>query len=804
MAYTINKFNGQELTQVLDSTINTATDLKLVGKNYAGYGELQNENFVFLLENFSNNSAPENAIKGQIWHDSSEDKLKFYDGNNWKSLGIIEKSPTAPNQNIGDVWYDSDNKQLKYFTSDGYKTVGVTEVNSLSPTASEKGNLWYDTSKEQLYIYNGIEFELIGPQKAGTRPTLFQSETVKDNTENDQSIIRGFVDGETVLVVSENQFILSPNTPIVGFTEVYKGITLANSINGSSDESGVWFWGTASEAKNLDGLNVTQFLRSDKNTDLTGSLIFTDNSTGLKWNNDIEITNNNNTLDFQIGASGIVKFSYTDGHSSYDLLEFVTDNTTDALQFRNNTVWHAGNHGAGSGLDADKLDGLDSTDYLRVNAKAVDSDKLDGLDKSAFLERSGGVMDGDVEFTGNTNGIVWERNTDGASIKFYSQSDNDSDARLEFQTKDNQHEYFLWTHKLSGSATSDELMRLSPADSTNGLTFRNNTVWHSGNDGPGSNLNADLLDGKQGSYYLDWTNVANKPDPTITVIGDVTGSITLTGLTGGILSTVVQKDSHRHTISTIDNLQPELNTKLPASQYTAQDVFAKVKSLDGAGSNLNADLLDGKHASDFLGVNQTASFAQNADKVDGLDANDLMRITGGQFTGFITLVSDPAENLHAATKQYVDNTVTQIGIPGEVSYFAMENAPTGWLKANGAEVSRSTYSDLFSAIGTRFGSGNGSSTFNLPDLRGEFIRGWDDARGIDSGRSFGSFQTDEFESHNHPLIGNNRGTISSQLYASGLYQDDAERVASDPDAIGYTGGNETRPRNIALLACIKF
>lgn len=86
---------------------------------------------------------------------------------------------------------------------------------------------------------------------------------------------------------------------------------------------------------------------------------------------------------------------------------------------------------------------------------------------------------------------------------------------------------------------------------------------------------------------------------------------------------------------------------------------------------------------------------------------------------------------------------------GEVAFFARNTAPTGYLKANGAAVSRTAYATLFAAIGTTFGAGDGSTTFNLPDLRGEFIRGWDDGRGVDSGRAFGSYQTDEIKSHKH-------------------------------------------------------
>ena len=84
-------------------------------------------------------------------------------------------------------------------------------------------------------------------------------------------------------------------------------------------------------------------------------------------------------------------------------------------------------------------------------------------------------------------------------------------------------------------------------------------------------------------------------------------------------------------------------------------------------------------------------------------------------------------------------------------YIPHTSLPTGWLKANGAAVSRTTYSNLFAAIGTTYGVGDGSTTFNIPDLRGEFIRGWDDGRGVDSGRTLGSWQDDMFEEHNHIL-----------------------------------------------------
>jgi phage-related tail fiber protein len=142
-----------------------------------------------------------------------------------------------------------------------------------------------------------------------------------------------------------------------------------------------------------------------------------------------------------------------------------------------------------------------------------------------------------------------------------------------------------------------------------------------------------------------------------------------------------------------------------------------------------------------------------------------------------------------------------VGTPvGTVLYFAANTAPTNYLKANGAAISRSTYSDLFAAIGTTFGAGNGSTTFNIPDMRGYFPRSWDDGAGVDSGRAFGSTQTDAFASHTH----------SAPLYFYDASQSNLFRASGGANYKGdgitsaAGSGTETRPKNVALLACIRF
>ena len=209
-----------------------------------------------------------------------------------------------------------------------------------------------------------------------------------------------------------------------------------------------------------------------------------------------------------------------------------------------------------------------------------------------------------------------------------------------------------------------------------------------------------------------------------------------------------------------------------------------------------------------------------------------------------------------------ESLVREVGsMAGAVMHFATSVAPTGWLKANGAAVSRTAYAALFAVVGTTFGAGDGSSTFNLPDLRGQFLRSFDDGRGLDSGRAIGTAQSGQNASHTHGVTdpthahsvydpthahsgwtdaqGHHSHTLANNGWSGG-----ANNAAGTPgttdvgSAAGQTtdgagshthnvgtygvgtgiaiygaatgisiqaaGGNETRPTNVALLACIKF
>ena len=147
---------------------------------------------------------------------------------------------------------------------------------------------------------------------------------------------------------------------------------------------------------------------------------------------------------------------------------------------------------------------------------------------------------------------------------------------------------------------------------------------------------------------------------------------------------------------------------------------------------------------------------------------------------------------------------------GSIIMWPTETPPAGYLECNGAAVSRTTYASLFTALGTRYGAGNGSTTFNLPDMRGQFVRGWANGSTIDpdrasrsnrgdgtTGDNVGTKQTDEFKSHSHQYS-YRQTTYPAPLgsYFPAWYSDSNQNTTS-------TGGSETRPTNIYLMFCIK-
>jgi hypothetical protein len=228
MAYIVNKTNSSASPNqytVQDSVLNTQTDLSLVGKGYDGYGEIIAENFLHLLENFSNTTAPGKPIKGQLWYDETTGRLKVYGGTSFAPV-----------------------------TSAAYQ--------SSAPSGQVAGDLWVDSDSGQLYFYNGTSNVLVGPQSSSTSGFVF--DTVADATDVDRDITQLYNNSQRIAIISDVNF--TPKLAITGFSSITKGIQLSTAI------SGLKFTGTATDADALGGVSAANYLRSNANDTTSGTL----------------------------------------------------------------------------------------------------------------------------------------------------------------------------------------------------------------------------------------------------------------------------------------------------------------------------------------------------------------------------------------------------------------------------------------------------------------------------------------------------------------------------------------------------
>ena len=192
MTTTINKTNGTVLTTISDGAIDTAaTDLTLIGKLYRNYGELVNENFVKLLENFADTSSPTQPIEGQLW-------------------------------------YDSTNKNIKAYRSTGFVSLAVLNSSSSEPSSAKLADFWWDTVDAQLKLYNGTAWIAIHPgysTEQGISGSIV--ETVQDTFSVSHVITKIYISGTVVAIYNkDNEF--TPSSGIAGFGTIKKGLNVSS------------------------------------------------------------------------------------------------------------------------------------------------------------------------------------------------------------------------------------------------------------------------------------------------------------------------------------------------------------------------------------------------------------------------------------------------------------------------------------------------------------------------------------------------------------------------------------------------
>lgn len=249
MAYTVNKTDTSATPNsytVQDSVINTQTDINLVGKGYAGYGELIAENFLNLLENFADQTQPTKPITGQLWYDKTEDRLKVYT------------------------------------TSNVFSPLGGATYASAAPASQVAGDFWINSGTGQLFFFNGTSNVLVGPPGSTGTTNGLTFQTIADSTDVNQNVTNVFNDGIRIAIISEDSF--TPKNAIAGFASITAGINLSTVVSGNR------LTGTATNADALGGIAAANYMVSNANDTTSGTLgIVNDSGLTIGADNDFKL-----------------------------------------------------------------------------------------------------------------------------------------------------------------------------------------------------------------------------------------------------------------------------------------------------------------------------------------------------------------------------------------------------------------------------------------------------------------------------------------------------------------------------------
>ena len=349
MAYTVNKTSGAVLSVIADGTLDTTTNLTLIGKNYSGYGEVQNENFVKLLENFANSSAPSTPLAGQLWWDSTNTALKVYTGSAWVESGGVTSAATAP----------------------------------LGPA---EGDLWYDTTNDQLKAYNGSAWIIIGPSYSGGVLSGAIVDTIVDNGSVTHTVVKMYVANTLVGIVSKDS-VFTPNVAITGFATVSPGYNLSTNVTGAK------FKGTATDSDALGGVAAANYLRSNANDTTSGTLgVVNDNGMTVGVDSDLSMSVSGNDVTVKnVTSNGNLLFGINQGGSPA---------TAITISGSTNSVTIAGDLTVSGTTTTLNTNNLLVEDPLIVVAKNVSG--APSFDAGLIVERGS---------TANT-GFIWDESAD--------------------------------------------------------------------------------------------------------------------------------------------------------------------------------------------------------------------------------------------------------------------------------------------------------------------------------------------------------------------------------------------------------
>jgi hypothetical protein len=695
MAYVINKFNGVQLVVLDDGTIDTTTSLGLVGRNYVGYGETQNENFVFLLENFANTAPPSRPLVGQIWFNTTDDTAYAYDGSNWNPIGSATLSSSAP-------------------------------LNTNS------GALWLKTPINQLYVYTGTEWRFIGPEAVeGFGSTRARAGSL-DNTAGDpQPVIFLETNGTIFAICTAAAFVINPSNSVTGFSNALQiGINLSSTakINGS-------ITGNAATADQLYTARLINGVPFNASSDIT----VTANTTnllkkgtyiaGADFNGSSETTwsvdaTSSNVIGKVVARNSEGGFSAGTVTATFigDLTGNVTAssgvstfNTVQATQFIGATL--SGNAGSATRLaTARTINGVnfDGSNNIIVSASA---ETLTGNAINNSVTLSGLTQVGTLSSLNvNDNGIfVGSGNQLRLFVESSTPTIRSATGRLNFDMGASGPDVNFVDSTTSLSLGGPNAPAIIGDNTTNlGITgykfagiYANNffgnattaTLATTATNLPGGGLGAIPYQSAAGAT---------------TMLGLGASGTVLTAQAGGIAwQTIAQEALTKGSFLTMINTATSGSLSLfdgnvPATisvDATSANTASKVVARDASG-NFAAGTVTANLVGAVTGNASTATQLQTARSINGTSFNGTQDITitatdatkvalaGSTMTGYLTLVGAPVNADHATTKTYVDSRLPQYTIVSGAQY-----STSGYTNQVGSFNDGANFFDVFPPVG---------------------------------------------------------------------------------------------------------
>ena len=701
MAYIVNKFSGAQLIVLEDGTIDTSTSLGLVGRNYVGYGETQNENFVFLLENFANESPPSRPLQGQIWFNTTTNLTYAYDGATWSPIGAAVLSATAP-------------------------------------TESNAGALWLDTTANQLKIYTGSAWTLIGPEVvAGFGSTRARATSLDDSVGNPRPVVILETDGIAFAICTAQAFTINSSNSVVGFeNNLIAGINLSSTAKVKGDITGNA--GSAdrlSTARTINGVpfdgqqNVT--IKSSttnklvKGTYIQGSDF--DGSTEITWSVDATSSNtigkivarnseggfSAGTISANLIGNVIGNVTAESGTSTFNVVQAntfigatLTGNANSATQLATPRQINGVNFNGTSDITvtvaADTLTGntLNSTIIQSSLQQLGTLVNLNVTDSGVNIGSSGQLkmfVDASRPTIRSSTGILnFDMGVSGPDISFVDSAtalslggpnapavlgDNTTNLGITGYKFNN-----IYANNFLGNATSSTLATTATNIAGGGAGAIPFQTAAGTTSMLGLGTAGYVLTAQAGG--LSWLPVSRSP------------------LTKGSYLTLALSGSPFTPFASYNGLD-DLTISVDA---TSANTVNKVVARDASG-NFSAGTITASLTGNVTGNATSATQLQTARTINGVAFDGTQNITivasdstkvalaGSTMSGYLTLVGAPIDTNHAATKTYVDSRLPQYTIISGVSY-----SIAGFTNQVGSFNDGANYFDVYPPAGKSMGN----------------------------------------------------------------------------------------------------